>query len=222
MQRDFVLFEDDFAGAQTFPFAAGVGRWAVKKTAAAGSPTAAIVTPGTTGELALTLAANNEAENLGLCFFDNLCFDIAKVRFVIWHAKLSGVLSNVQTACLGIAGAQNDTNTSMVGALFNIVGDGVSNALQPRTKHTTGGGSTVNQTSTSVLSPTIRELVIDLQNKKDVKFYVDGARLMKDTGVKHDLSGMTGSIQPIAQINKASGTGVPVLTLDRVEIRGIR
>jgi hypothetical protein len=221
-KRDFVIFQDDFTGANTYPFAAGVGPWAVKKTAAAGTPTAAIVTPGSSGEIALTLEATSEAQNLGLCFFDNLVFDITKLKRIIWVAKLSAVLSAVQTACFGLAGAQNNTNTSMVGALFNIVGDAAANALICRTKHSIGSGLTVNQASATVLSTTMLELEIDLNDKKNVKFYVAGQRLLPQPTAKFDLSGMTGGVQPIAQINKASGTGVPVLTADYVEVQGIR
>lgn len=222
MLRDFVLFEDDFTGAQTYAAAQGDGcRWAYKKTAAAGSPTVAVVTPGSSGEVAMTLGATSEAENLGLCFFDKLSFDILKVTSITWYAKLSIVLSAVQTACLGITGAQNDTNTSMVGALFNIVGDAASNKLVCRTNQTTTN-VTVNQASAEVLSTTMRELYIDLSNKSKVRFYVDGIPLLQNTGTKFDLSGMTGSVQPMAQINKASGTGVPALTVGYVCIRGRR
>ena len=75
----------------------------------------------------------------------------SKLRIFECRVKLSGVLSAVQTACFGMTDAQNDTNTSMNGVLFNIVGDAASNKLICRTKNST---LTVNQASTTVLSNT--------------------------------------------------------------------
>ena len=63
--QDFPAFEEDFFAVGTLPTALTAGMaWKITDTSAAGTPTYAPVSPSATGEVALTLAATNEIENV--------------------------------------------------------------------------------------------------------------------------------------------------------------
>jgi hypothetical protein len=56
--------------------------------------------------------------------------------------------------------------------------------------------------------------------KQDVKFYIDGVRVAKDT--TFDMSGYSAGLQPIVQLQKAANTNADVFEMDYIEIDGKR
>jgi hypothetical protein len=223
-QQDFVVFFDDFITGAAIPTTSATAGtpWVLDDTSSSGAPTIAFTTPSNTGEIKLTMSSTNEATNLGLAFGDVLPVSVTKLRKFEARVKISAVLSAVETWCIGVVGAQSDTITTMTGALVHITGDAASNKLICRTK-----SSTVTKTETTtvaIAADTWFTVKIDFSNWSDVKFYAgtDGNlnRIAKAT--TFDLSTLTGSLQPIVQIAKASGTTTTSTSADYVLMEATR
>lgn len=222
--RDHVLFREDFNLAAAINSSATLG--AGLGVISTGTPTgAAVVTPGSTGEQSFTLANTNEEERSGFSFLDKLVFDYTKVKQIEFGVKVSGTLTSVQTFVCGIVGTGNKDFTAMNGCMLAIDGNSTPNYLFCRTKNST---ATVSQVSTKQLSTSMMRLLIDLQDRRNVKFYAgtesDGnfVRLLPNPTAAFDFSAFTGGLQPYAHIYKSGGTTTPAFTCDYVEVRGIR
>lgn len=222
--QDFVVFFDDFIGGQAVPTtSAQAGTpWVLDDTSSSGSPTITLVTPSLTGELRGAMSSTNEATNLSLAFGDKLAFSVTKVRKFEARVKVSAVLSAVETFAVGMVGDQSDTITSMNGALLHVTGDAASNKLICRVK-----SSTVTTTATTAVvmpADTWVTVKIDFSNIRDVKFYAgtDGNLQRLAPGTTFDLSSLTGSLQPIVQIGKASGATTTSWSVDYELVEAIR
>mgnify|MGYP000901985757 CR=1 FL=1 len=221
--QDHVLLDEDFLLPAAPNSSGTVGALGVIST---GTPTgAAVVTPGSTGEVSFTLANTNEAERTGFSLLDKLVFDESKVRFIDCWLKISATLSSVEAFVFGLTGAGNADFTALVGAMLTIDGGSTPNKLNCRTKNST---LTVNQQSTFTLGTSMVRLSIDLQDRRDVKFYAgseaDGSyrRLLPNPTAKFNFNDYSGGLQPYAHLYKASGTTTTSFTVDRVRVRGIR
>jgi hypothetical protein len=217
--QDFAEFVDDFWGADSFG-AAGQGTpWAVADTSAAGSPTYATVTPSTTGELAITMAATNEVENVNLYFNDVLSYNIANLQQFEARVKVSGCTTGT-TICWGLASARNDTPSTITArALFRMTGATSTTAITCETDDNVTDSGLI--TTAGTLATTYKRFVIDFTGgKTNVKFYVDGVRLAPAT--TFSMTAYTGGLQPYFQIQKAANTNVDSITLDYVRITAKR
>lgn len=223
-QQDFVVFFDDFITGGAVPSTSAQSGlpWVIDDTSAAGTPTIAYTSPSKTGEIKLTMSSTNEATNLSLDFGDVLPLDVTKVRKFEARVKVSAILSSVETWAVGLVGNQSDTITTMTGVLVHVAGDGVSNKLICRTKNSS---LTKTETTTYVMAAdTWTTIKIDLSDWSDVKFYAgtDGNvdRIAKAT--VFDCSALTGGLQPILQIGKASGTTTTNTSADYFLVEGKR
>jgi len=205
--QDFATFTDDFWGADTFA-AAGQG-------SAAGTPTYANVTPSATGEVALTLAATSEVENVCLSFGDTLSFDIDNLQKFKCRVKVSGCTTGT-TISWGLGSARNDTPASMTAlALFTMTGATSTTAFTVETDDNVTDTAPV--ASGQTLATTYKDFEIDFTGgKSNVKFYVDGIRLAGAT--VFTMAGYTGSFQPFFQIQKAANTNADSITIDYVVV----
>lgn len=213
--QDFCIFEDDFFGCDVFSTAGQGSPWAKADTSSAGAPTMAMVTPSATGEVALTLAADNEVENLCLSFGDTLSFDIDNLQRFECRLKVSGCTTGT-TITWGLGSARNDTPASMTAlALFQMVGATSTTAVTVETDDNVTDTAPV--TSGQTLATTYKRFVIDFTGgKSNVKFYIDGVRVAAST--VFTMAGYTGSLQPFFQLQKAANTNVDVLTIDYVKV----
>ena len=213
--RDFAEFVDDFWGADTYSTAGQGSPWAIADTSSSGTPTYAHVSPSATGEIALTLAATSEVENVCLSFGDVLPFDIDNLQRFEARVKVSGCTTG-STISWGLATARNDTPGSIANrALFRMTGATSTTAVTVETDDATTDSGLIATGAT--LATVYKEFVIDFTGgKSNVKFYIDGVRVASAT--TFSLAGFSASMQPFFQIQKAANTNVDAITIDYVRV----
>jgi len=213
--QDFAIFEDDFWGADTFSTAGQGSPWAIADTSSSGTPTYATVSPSATGEVALTLAATNEVENVCLSFGDKLCFDIDNIQRFEARVKVSGCTSGT-TIVWGLQSARNDdTDATANNAQFKMVGATSTTAVVVETDD--GTTDLDDKATGATLATTYKKFVIDFSDgKSDVKFYIDGVRVAAST--TFTMAAATSSLQPFVQIQKTATTNADAVTIDYVKV----
>ena len=213
--RDFAEYVDDFWGADTYSTAGQGSPWAIADTSSSGTPTYAHVSPSATGEIALTLAATSEVENVCLSFGDVLPFDIDNLQRFEARVKVSGCTTGT-TIAWGLATARNDTPGSIANrALFRMTGATSTTAVTVETDDATTDSGLIATGAT--LATVYKEFVIDFTGgKSNVKFYIDGVRVASAT--TFSLAGFSASMQPFFQIQKAANTNVDAITIDYVRV----
>ena len=207
---------DMFNRAQAFTTTPGENGWTIKDTSAAGAPTYLCVTEDG-GAAKLTLAATSEAEIVTLYTNDVLTFDVRKLKRVEYIALVAGI-DSVTTLVFGVGSAQNDTADSVAtNAWFRMEGSASTTAVVVETDDATNDNNDVATGST--LAATYKQFVIDFESGiSDVRFFIDGERVAAST--TFDMSALTAglNVQPFVQLQKASGTGVPSITIAKCQI----
>lgn len=219
-------FLDDFEGVGTLAAAAADSRWTITDTSSAGTPTYVRVDVGETtgdfvfGSVKLTLANNNEAENVCLSWGDKLAFDIDRLRGFECRVRMSQATMDANTMfAIGVSGDRNDAiDTMAVGAIFRVVGADSTTALVVETDDTSNNNDDV-ATGTTLINAWKR-LAIDFSSVADVKFYVDDAQVAAAT--TFDMSAYSAGLQPFVQLQKASGTGTDAVEIDYIRVWGVR
>lgn len=217
--QDFPAFEEDFFAVGTLPTALTAGMaWKITDTSAAGTPTYAPVSPSATGEVALTLAATNEIENVCLDFGDILPFDIDNLLSAEFRVKVSGCTSGT-IITWGLQSARNDdTNATTNNVQFKMVGATSTTAVVVETDDNVNDINTIATGQT--LATVYKRFYIDFSGgKSNVKFYIDGQRVAASQ--VFNMVNATSSLQPFVQIQKAANTNVDSVTIDyiRVELK---
>lgn len=210
--RDVVKWVDRFDRAQTLSTTPGMNGWTLKDNSSAGAPTFSAVDGG---GLKLTLASNSEEEVVTAYHGDVETFDIDDLQRVEFLAKVAGV-DSVTTIVFGMADAQSDTEDSIAtNVWFRMQGSASTTAVVVESDD---GTTDYDDKATGVtLSSTLKKFVIDFTNgKADIRFFIDGVRVAATT--TFTLNGYTGQLQPFIQLHKASGTGVPSITIRKVTI----
>lgn len=200
-----------FDRAQTYSTTPGFNGWTIADTSSAGTPTY-VNQDG--GGFVATIAATSEAENVCLYQADRLIFDIDEIQSMTFFAKVSGV-DSVTTIVMGLGSARNDTPDSVAtNAWFRMEGSAsTSNVVCETDDGTTDNDDKATGTT---LSSTLKKFTIDFTaGKSNVKFYIDDTRVASST--TFDMSAATGKMQPIFQIQKASGTGTPAVTVVAID-----
>ncbi len=208
---------DDFARAQTFTTTpTGDFGWTIADTSAAGAPTYLCITADG-GAAKLTLEATSEAQNVCLYQGDVLPFDLAKIQRVRFIAEVAAV-NSVTTLVMGVGSARNDTpDTVSINAWFRMEGSASTSNVVCETDDGTNDND--DKATGTTLAAVAKEFVIDFTNGiTDVRFFIDGAAVA--TATTFSMSAITAgqNVQLIFQLQKASGTGVPSVTIYDVEI----
>lgn len=206
--REFV---DLFDRAQALTTTPGHNGWTVKDTSSAGTPTYLCVTEDG-GAMKLTLAATSEEEIVTMYQNDVLPYDLAQLQFIEFVAKVAGI-DSVTTLVFGVADAQNDTEDSVAtNAWFRMQGSASTSNVVVETDD---GTTDKDDKATGVtLSSTYKKFTIDFTNGlSDIRFYIDGARVAASE--TFSLANVTSgqNVQPFVQLHKASGTGVPSISI---------
>lgn len=224
------IFRDYFEGPFTPGTASGDGKpWVKTDTSSAGSPTMLTTAAG----LVCTLAATNEVENMCLSFGDILTFDIDQLVTAKFDVSVAGIDANT-TFVIGMASARNDTPDSVAAhAWFRIEGSASTSALLVETDDGTNDND--DKATGFTLGSTSLQLCIDFKSgiltqappsaplggKANVQFSAQNSsgllRRVADRTL-FNMSNYSGGLQPIVQLQKASGTGTPSFTLRGVEI----
>ena len=213
--RETVCKVDRFDRAQTYTTTpAGEFGWAIKKTGA-GSPTYLNVSGG---GAAIALSNTSEAQVVALYQSDVLPFPLAKLQSVSFVLKVSSV-DAVTTLVAGVASAQNDTADSVAThAWFRMEGSASTSAVVAETDD--GVVDNDDKSTGTSLSSTYKKFLIDFTNGlSDVRFYVDGARVAESTTFNMSNASSSQNMQLIVQLQKASGTGTPAITIKRSEVQ---
>jgi hypothetical protein len=217
VNREVLQFCDYFNRAQALTTTPGHNGWTVKDTSSSGTPTYLVATDDG-GGMKLTLASTSEAEIVTMYHNDVLCFDLARIQFVEMIAKVGGT-DSVTTLTMGLGSAQNDTDDSVAtNAWFRMQGSASLTALVVETDD--GVTDLDDKATGTTLGTTYKTLRIDFTNGlADVRFYVDGERVA--AGTTFNMSGLTAglNVQPFVQLQKASGTGVPTVTIKKFLIQ---
>lgn len=204
---------DMFDRAQAFTTTPGVNGWTIKDTSSSGTPTYLCITEDG-GAAKLTLAATSEEEIVTLYQNDVLPLDLANLLRVEFTAKVAGVDAVTQLV-IGLANAQNDTEDSVgVNAWFRI--DGTASTSNVVAETDDGTTDNDDKATGTTLGSTYKKFVIDFTNGLgDVRFFIDGERVAASTTFSLASVSAGQNVQPFVQLHKASGTGVPSVTIAR-------
>lgn len=215
VNREVVDFIDYFNRAHALTTTPTMNGWTAKAT---GTTPTHLVASGDGGGMKLTLTSTSENQYAVMYHNDVLNFDLAQIEFVEIIAKVASI-DAVTCLTMGLAAAWNATDDSIVtNAWFRMEGSVSTSALVVETDDAV---SDLDDKSTgTTLSSTYKTLRMDFTyGLADVRFYVDGERVAGST--TFDMSGLTAglNVQPFVQLSKASGTGVPTVTIKKFQIR---
>ena len=212
--RGVITKVENYDRAQAFTTTPGEGGWTIADTSAAGTPTYLCITEDG-GAAKLTLAATSEAENVCLYYNDVLPLDLASLHRIEFVAKVAGI-DAVTTLVFGLGDARNDTpDTVATNCWFRMEGSvSTSNIVVESDDGTTDND---DKATGVTLSSTYKKFVIDFTNGlSDIRFFIDGERVAAAT--TFTLANITSgqNVQPMIQLQKASGTGVPSITIAQI------
>lgn len=211
--QGLIEFEDNFDRAQSFTTTPGQNGWTIKDTSAAGTPTYLCITEDG-GAAKLTLVATSEAEIVTLYQNDVLPIDLRNLKLFSAVVKVAGV-DAVTSIAVGLGSAQNDTLDNVAtNCWFRVEGADSLTRLLVETDDTVTDDDD-NDTGTT-LGSTYKRLEMDFSNGiGDIRFYVDGDPVPGTFSMAGAAAGQ--NVQPFVQIQKGSGTGVPSITIARIE-----
>jgi hypothetical protein len=212
--RGVITKVENYDRAQAFTTTPGEGGWTIADTSSAGTPTYLCITEDG-GAAKLTLAATSESENVCLYFNDVLPLDIASLHRIEFVAKVAGI-DSVTTLVFGLGDARNDTpDTVATNCWFRMEGSvSTSNIVVESDDGVTDND---DKATGATLSSTYKKCLIDFTNGiSDIRFFIDGERVGSAT--TFTLAGITSgqNVQPMIQLQKASGTGVPSITIAQI------
>lgn len=222
-----------FRGSFQAPTSAGATPWLIKDTSAAGTPTYV----GHADGLKLTLAATNESEIVTLYFGDILNYTMANILRAEFLIKMNAALGTNEECAIGLASGQNDTLDSVTyNAWFKIIGSAQTPSVVVESDdNTTANDLDDKATGITLGTSTHKRLIIDFTEGVKTagapgtskgqcpQFYMidsQGVLQRVATGTLFDMSGVasTQGLQPFIQLQKASGTGVPSISVREVKI----
>ncbi|WP_417850166.1 hypothetical protein [Thalassoglobus sp.] len=212
VERGTKSFNDHFDRAQILTTTPGHNGWTVADTSSSGTPTYLTTADG----LKLTLAATSEPEIVTAYQNDILSFKLADIQRVDMTLLVAGI-DAATTLVFGVGSAQNDTADSVANhAWFRIQGSVSTSAVVAETDDGTNDNNDV--ATGAGLADVLKRLVIDLNDLRNVKFYIDGERVAE--GTTFDMSNVASGagVQPFIQLQKASGTGTPSVTIRKFKI----
>lgn len=217
-----LAFHEQFLGYMG-DVALAPGNWKVTDTSAAGAPTYAQTNDVHGGAFEITLAADDEAENVCLDWGDKLSLD--KRQGLIFECEVTFNAIPIANArlCLGLATARNDTPLSIAGhVLFACVANGAVLV------YSDDGTTAINDADTGIVvaNGETHTFRIEISSTAAVKVYVDdvdltATALAAATGppTAFDISAAANYfLQPYFQVQKASGVGVTSIEVKDVKI----
>lgn len=206
---------DNFTRAQTLTTTATHNGWTVATTGT--SPTHL----GTNGAgMVLTCSNTSEAANICMYHKDILQFDVDQIKVADFWVKVSGI-DAVSTVVFGMAGARHDTpDTVAQNCWFRIEG---STSTSNIVCETDDGTTDYDDKATGQTLASVTKIFrIDFTNgKSDIRFLMGdslGNLTRVAASTTFTLAAYTGQLQPLIQVQKGSGTGVPAVSVRRVRI----
>jgi len=215
MNRGVRNYTDFFERAQAFTTTPAANGWTAVLTGT--TPTALCVTEDG-GAAKLTLSSNSESQLAVLYHNDVLAYDVARLQWIEFIAKVAGV-DSVTTIVMGVGAAHNTTLDSMAtNAWFRMQGSASTTAVVVETDDAVNDND--DKATGQTLADVYKTFKIDFTNGlSDVRFFIEGERVAQAT--TFDMSDLTSglNVQPYIAVAKASGTGVPSITIAKVDIK---
>lgn len=216
------VYEDDFVGTSvTFPESANIGTpWLVARTGAA-PPTHV----RNAGEAVLSLTSADQAQILSLHHGNALAFDIDDIRSVELLVRLNATFTSGSILTFGVGSARaDDADAVAAHATFRMVGATSTTAVYVETDD---GVRDIDDIATGqTLGTTYKRFFIDFSGgKSNVRFFMDDAQgnlTRVAASTTFDMSGYSAGLQPIVQLQKASGTSADVCRVDKFRITSRR
>lgn len=210
--RSPICIEDFFNRGATYSTTPGVNGWTLKITGT--TPT---IAPVDGGGVKLTLTSTSEAQICTLYQNDVLPIPLLGLQKIRFNA-LCGGIDNVTTIVMGVASAYNATQDSVAtNAWVRLQGSASLTALVAETDD--GTTDTDDVATAQTLTATSKEIIIDFtKGPSDIRFSIDGAPVALSTTFSMAAATSSTYVQPYFQLAKASGTGVPTITIEHVKI----
>jgi hypothetical protein len=207
-----VVGGEHFTRAQAFTTTPGQNGWTAVLTGT--TPTALCITEDG-GAAKLTLTSTSEAQLAVLYHNDVLAFDVRKLKYIEFVALVAGV-DSVTTIVFGLASAHNATLDSIAtNAWFRIQGAASTSAVVVETDDATTDND--DKATGQTLAGVYKTFKIDFEKGlSDVRFFIEGERVAQDTTFDMSALGAGLNVQPYVAVAKASGTGVPSITLAKI------
>lgn len=230
--QDFWEYKDDFFGNGAAISASALygSNWVVADTSGAGSPTYVIgvdggAASGAPGIAKLDMAADSEAEVLILSHGGIEQFDVTDGLIYECRLKMNqAAVGAVTDFSFGLGAGQNATwNSTTVMAAFRVVGaDSTTNVVV----ETDDGTTDKDDVATGqTLVAAYKLFKIDMTDLTNVKFFMTNGnnRLVRvAASTTFDMSAYSSCVQPIFQLQKASGTDASGVSIDYVRVTGRR
>lgn len=206
-------FADEFAGADwTIPSVATVGMRYFRKNQGAGDAT--FVADAAGGQIQVSLTSASAKQEGAIYFGDQRQFDLTKGVFLEARVKLGTLPTSGSKFFLGLFGDYADGPDSITYSL-NFAANGDGAILCEKDDNAT------DQSVASTVVATTAEwhiLQIDALNPADIKFYIDGIRVLSTTTFNYAATGANAILQPYVGIYKASGTSVGTVQVDYLKV----
>ena len=211
VQREAVEIIDRFDRAQALTTTPGENGWTIALLTSVGVETHLTTSDG----MVLTLEATSEAQIVTMYQNDILILPIERLKSIEYDVEVAGI-DAVTTLVFGVGSARNDTDdTVAINAWFRMEGSVSTANVVVETDDGTDDNNDVATGKT--LAATKFRFRIDFERGlTDVRFYIDGDRVA--AGTTFDMSNVSAGqgVQPIVQLQKASGTGTPSVTIRRL------
>lgn len=183
------------------------------------TPTVALISNASGGQMQLALAATNEKEDAALYWNDNLAIDVTKGA--VWECRAAltvapgaaGVQMVMGLAAAWIDGPDNNVKYLQFGCTAN-------NNLLVRSQD----GTTQSSIAASVagvaqtLDTNFHVFRIDASDVTNVGYYFDGNRVNASGSITYVATGAGAILQPYFAVYKTTGTGTPTLVIDKADL----
>jgi hypothetical protein len=230
--QDFWEYKDDFFGAAASLSTSGLygSNWVVADTSSGGTPTYVMGVDGgaasqAAGIAKVDLVADNEAEVVILSHGGIEQFDVTDGLIYECRLKMNqAAVGAVTDFSFGLVAGQNATwDSTTIMAAFRVVGADSTTAVVVETDDGTTDKNDIATGQTLVAA--YKLFKIDMTDLTNVKFFMTDSnsklvRVAKTT--TFDMSAYTSCVQPVFQLQKASGTDTSGFTVDYVRITGRR
>ncbi len=233
-RQDFWEYFDDFFGSGASISTSGLygSNWAVADTSSAGTPTYIMgvdggSASGAPGIAKLDFDSQSEAQVVILSHAGIEQFDVNDRLIYECRLKMNqAAVTSGTDFSFGLCAGQNATwDSTTIHASFRVVGATSTTNVVVESDDNTATNDNDDKATGQTLINAYKYFKIDLQDLTNVKFYMtdSNSRLMRVApSVTFDLSAYTSCVQPVFQLQKASGAATDGVSIDYVRITGRR
>jgi len=210
-----VLNEDFITSSLVIPAggSAESGMLWSKMIVGAGPPTVAIIADQAGGVVGCALTADSQKQDAGIYTNDNRSLDITKGLIFEARVKVTVVPTLVAEVIVGLVDDWTDglPDSATYQLCFNWDGSADIRCQMDDNTSDLDVDSGVNSVTTVWLV-----LRIDCTDVTDIKFYIDGTRVVSTTTYAYAATGANAILQPYIGCYKASGAGLGTIYVDYI------